>query len=239
MEGWLEDSLHRVVSATSPTALFTTLTDTAKLLGFDYCAYGMRAPVPINNPKVSIFSNYSAEWQATYAREGFVHIDPTVRHGMRSSLPLIWTDELFASAPEFWDAAKANGLKIGWAQSCIDSAGNRGMLTLARSTERMTDNEFQLKSDKMSWLAQIAHSSMARLAAEQLPAKPAGHNPLTSRELEVLRWTADGKTSGEVGDILNITERTVNFHIGQCIEKLGVNNKLAASVRAAMLGLLF
>jgi LuxR family transcriptional regulator, quorum-sensing system regulator SolR len=238
VDRWQEDSLQAALVAHNQTELFAVLSGTAKQLGFDYCAYGMRAPVPINNPKVSIFSNYSQEWQATYAQEGFVRIDPTVRHGMRSSLPLVWTDELFAAAPEFWEAASAHGLNIGWAQSCVDSAGNRGMLTLARSAEGFSETELSLKTEKMSWLAQIAHSAMARLTTEQL-APRMGHTPLTTRELEVLRWTADGKTSGEVGDILNITERTVNFHINQCIEKLGVNNKLSAAVRAAMLGLLF
>jgi LuxR family transcriptional regulator, quorum-sensing system regulator SolR len=238
VDSWQEDSLQTAMAANSQSELFGLLSETAKQLGFDYCAYGTRAPVPIHNPKVSIFSNYSQEWQSTYAREGFVRIDPTVKHGMRSSLPLVWTEDLFTAAPDFWEAARAHGLNIGWAQSCIDSAGNRGMLTLARSTEGFSEAELHVKNEKMSWLAQIAHTAMARLSAEQL-APRTGHTPLTARELEVLRWTADGKTSGEVGDILNITERTVNFHINQCIEKLGVNNKLAASVRAAMLGLLF
>ena len=54
----------------------------------------------------------------------------------------------------------------------------------------------------------------------------------------MLRWTGEGKTSGEIADILNITERTVNFHIGKAIAKLNAVNKTAAVLRAAMLGLL-
>jgi LuxR family transcriptional regulator, quorum-sensing system regulator SolR len=238
VDSWQEDSLQTVVTASSQAELFAMLTETAKRLGFDYCAYGMRAPLPITNPKVSMFSNYSDEWKATYVREGLIRVDPTVQHGMRSFLPMVWTEELFSGVPDFWESARANGLNFGWAQSCADPGGNRGLLTLARSAERFSEAELRDKNERMSWLAQMTHAAMVRLDADQL-APRVGHTPLTARELEVLRWTADGKTSGEVGDILNITERTVNFHINQCIEKLGVNNKLAASVRAAMLGLLF
>ncbi|MDD5278038.1 MULTISPECIES: helix-turn-helix domain-containing protein [Acidithiobacillus] len=55
---------------------------------------------------------------------------------------------------------------------------------------------------------------------------------------EVLRWTGDGKTSGEIANILQISERTVNFHTSKAITKLQVNNKTAAVLQASMLGLL-
>jgi LuxR family transcriptional regulator len=61
---------------------------------------------------------------------------------------------------------------------------------------------------------------------------------LSSREKEVLQWTAVGKTSGEISSILNITERTVNFHINNTINKLNVTNKTAAAIKAAILGFL-
>ena len=60
----------------------------------------------------------------------------------------------------------------------------------------------------------------------------------TDREIEVLRWTADGKTASEIADILNISERTANFHIANVITKLNAPNKTAAVIRAGMLGML-
>ncbi|MEW7980957.1 MAG: helix-turn-helix transcriptional regulator [Candidatus Sedimenticola endophacoides] len=62
---------------------------------------------------------------------------------------------------------------------------------------------------------------------------------LTEREIMVLRWTAEGKTSGEISSILDITERTVNFHIANAMVKLNAVNKTAAVIRAAMVGLLY
>src|SRR5690606_24626965 len=51
---------------------------------------------------------------------------------------------------------------------------------------------------------------------------------LSSREVACLHWSSLGKTSWETGLILGVTERTVNFHIGNACHKLGVNNRGAA-----------
>jgi LuxR family transcriptional regulator len=64
------------------------------------------------------------------------------------------------------------------------------------------------------------------------------HPRLTAREIEVLRWTAHGKTVDEISVLLAISVNTVNFHIKNAVAKLHAANKTAAAVRAAMLGLL-
>lgn len=56
---------------------------------------------------------------------------------------------------------------------------------------------------------------------------------LTIREMEVLKWSAKGKTAAEVAMILDVKPRTVNFHIGTAIRKIGACNKISAVVQAA------
>jgi len=48
-----------------------------------------------------------------------------------------------------------------------------------------------------------------------------------------LRWSAEGKTASEVGRILCLSERTVNFHVCSCMRKLNVTNKISAVAKAA------
>jgi len=67
-------------------------------------------------------------------------------------------------------------------------------------------------------------------------AAPLVHSGLTLREIEVLKWSAEGKTAAEVAMILNVKIRTVNFHISSAIRKMGVNNKMSAVVQAALHG---
>ena len=55
---------------------------------------------------------------------------------------------------------------------------------------------------------------------------------LTSREAEVLLWISRGKSNREIGEILNISPRTVNKHLEQVFIKLGVENRASAAARA-------
>jgi len=55
---------------------------------------------------------------------------------------------------------------------------------------------------------------------------------LTGREAEVLLWISRGKANREIGEILNISPRTVNKHLEQIFVKLGVENRAAAAARA-------
>jgi DNA-binding NarL/FixJ family response regulator len=55
---------------------------------------------------------------------------------------------------------------------------------------------------------------------------------LTPREAEVLLWVAQGKANGDIALILSTTESTVKKHLEHIFEKLGVENRGAASLRA-------
>ncbi|HZN99734.1 MAG TPA: LuxR C-terminal-related transcriptional regulator [Burkholderiales bacterium] len=51
---------------------------------------------------------------------------------------------------------------------------------------------------------------------------------MTAREAEVLRWVAAGKSDAQIGAILRISARTVQKHLQNVYEKLGVENRTAA-----------
>jgi DNA-binding response OmpR family regulator/DNA-binding CsgD family transcriptional regulator len=55
---------------------------------------------------------------------------------------------------------------------------------------------------------------------------------LTTRESQVLLWISRGKSNREIGEILDISPRTVNKHLEQVFVKLGVENRAAAAARA-------
>ena len=61
---------------------------------------------------------------------------------------------------------------------------------------------------------------------------------LTLREKDILRWCSEGKTSEEIAMLMGLSERTVNFHIGNSIKKLLVANKTAATAKAVYLQLI-
>lgn len=68
--------------------------------------------------------------------------------------------------------------------------------------------------------------------AEQSPANDAGANGplLTPQEVACLEWCKEGKTNWEIGGILGISEKTVEFHLSNVKRKLGAANKISAVV---------
>jgi len=236
MEPLREDCFNALANMESEQDLFDQMAKIARSLGFEYCAYGIRMPVPISQPKIAVFSNYPGTWQRRYLERGYLQIDPTVQHALRSSIPLIWSDDIFAATPELWEEARGHGLRVGWAQAARDGSGAVGLLTLARGSDAISAEELALNQARMSWLAQYSHIAMAHLLAPRLAPEMAVS--LTLREKEILRWTAEGKTSYEISQILSIAERTVNFHVNNVMSKLGCTNKTQAAVKAAALGLL-
>ena len=55
---------------------------------------------------------------------------------------------------------------------------------------------------------------------------------LTPRVAETLLWLAQGKTNGEIALILGNSESTVKKHVLEIFDKLGVETRTAASLRA-------
>lgn len=55
---------------------------------------------------------------------------------------------------------------------------------------------------------------------------------LSARELDCLKWTAEGKTAWEASVILGITERTVRFHLNAAREKLQCTTTAQAVAKA-------
>ncbi len=236
MDCWRSKQLSTLTHTASDETFLHELTGIAAELGFEYCAYTMRSPVPMAAPRIVGINNYPPAWQRIYAERNYGAVDPTLARGAASVLPFVWSEALFAATPTLREDMRAHGLEVGWSQSCYDGKGSGGLLTLARSREPVTDAELRQKTARMSWLAQASHETLSeRMLAKLLPESSVC---LTTREIDVLRWTADGRTSSEVSMILAISERTVNFHINNTLAKLNALNKTAAVVKAARLGFL-
>ena len=56
--------------------------------------------------------------------------------------------------------------------------------------------------------------------------------PLTEQELNILALIVDGKTNKQIADELVITLGTAKWHVHNILQKLGVNNRTQATIRA-------
>ena len=62
--------------------------------------------------------------------------------------------------------------------------------------------------------------------------------PLSARELEVLRRMAEGLANKQIARELEISEHTVKFHVNAVLGKLGAQSRTEAVVRATRAGLI-
>lgn len=235
MNSWCGDLLHTINAPSTSSEIFSKIEMHAFELGFDYCAYVFHHAIPFTKPRIALESNYPSAWCEQYKNNGYLTIDPTILRAQKSQLPFTWSESLFDRARPFWEEAKTHGLVIGWAKSILDNCGSRGMLTLARSYEVLSPKELEIKERRMKLLFYCAHMALSRVYHREMTVST---EKLSVREVEVLKWHADGKTAEEIGMILNISTDTVKFHTKNAVTKLGTSNKTAAVVRAAIMGLL-
>jgi two-component system, NarL family, response regulator LiaR len=103
-----------------------------------------------------------------------------------------------------------------------------------------TDAEDVIKAIKAAAAGQVQLSPEAAglLMREVHPMQmPAGAEPLTDRETDVLRLLARGLANKEIARELQIGEKTVKTHVSNILAKLGVQSRTQAALQAGRMGL--
>lgn len=238
---WTLRSLEKFSPEASEDSLFDSLQWVIRELGYEYFSLNVFVRRPLTHNKVFKRNNYSVRWNQLYKDNRYALVDPLLKESMRCQLPLLWTPELFAGERELARQYQAHGLCHGVSQTVHGINGGTSILSLSRSQDSISIAEFYDKAGDILWLANLMHNALVPRIEEQAQQQliDSGQQAsLSSRELEVLKWTAQGLTSVDVANVLMLSERTVNFHIARCIEKLGVCNKLSAVVKAVLCGLI-
>jgi DNA-binding NarL/FixJ family response regulator len=121
-------------------------------------------------------------------------------------------------------------------------AGAVGYLLKDATTDRLVEAVVAADRGESVLAPSVAAKLVARVAALPEPAAtPAPQplvDPLTDRELEILRHLAAGKSNREIAQAVFLTEGTVKNHVTNILAKLGARDRTQAALRAAALGLL-
>lgn len=121
-------------------------------------------------------------------------------------------------------------------------AGAMGYLLKDVSSEDLTDAIRRVARGEALIQPSIARkvvSEFARLGApdKKNPAHAELLDPLSERELEILKLLAQGMSNREIAETLFITEGTTKNHISNIFSKLGVRDRTQAVLRAQEIGL--
>ncbi|CAG1011708.1 Transcriptional activator protein AnoR [Anaerolineales bacterium] len=168
-----------------------------------------------------------------------VRLDPVMQHCKRASVPIIWNQDTYTSAGqgEMWEEQARFGYRTGITLALHLPEGRHFCIGVDRdqplpaSTAEVT----RIVADLQLFAVHAQDAALRVL----LPSQPQKDIPsLTPRELESLRWTMEGKTAWELGNILGISERTAVLHVNNATHKLGCVNKHQAVLKALRLGLI-
>lgn len=229
-----------LLNCTSVEELHTNALAITREMGFENFLYGVQVNTSLTRPYRFILSCYPEAWRKHYDDEGYASIDPTVLHCARTSIPIIWKNEVFKGRKEarVRSEAKDCGLVSGASFSVHGGRGEAAMLSLATSREsREAQDDILAMMSQAQLLTCYLHEAVQRVVLSKGP-PPLKKINLTEREKECLLWAAEGKTGWEIANIVSISERTVTFHLQNASQKLGVVNRRQAISRALSMGLI-
>ena len=228
MKNLLEDLYSDVLTALTIEAFKFELIKFGKKLGFDLVIADYGSPPP-KRAWTSI-NNYPKKWIDQSSQ--YVPVDVVNAAGRKSPSPILWDANHYRTSGlgEMAEIFVPFGLAAGFDIPIHAPDGSRLVIGLARDSDLPKDPaELVRVVAEAQLFSSFAFPALDRLLAHTTRAD---FPKLTPKELEVLKWTIEGKTAFEVGQILSTTERTANFHIRNICEKLGVVNKNSAIAKA-------
>ncbi|EMH4162240.1 transcriptional regulator SdiA [Pluralibacter gergoviae] len=231
---WRRELLQQFLHVTSSEQIHALLRQQAEAIEHDWYSLCIRQPVPFTRPKFSLQANYPQAWVNCYRNENFFAIDPVLKAENFCQRAVVWSDALFEASPALWDGARDFGLRAGFTHRHVLPNRAVGYLSFSRSGERASHSDEELHLRSLT-LAELSLTSLLNLKDPQVVPPEI---KFSNRELEIVKWTADGKTSAEIAMILSISENTVNFHQKNMQKKCNASNKTQVACYAAALGII-
>jgi LuxR family transcriptional regulator, quorum-sensing system regulator BjaR1 len=200
------------------------------LFGFDkFILTGLPHPQQ-RLEQMAVLGKPPTDWLKLYMANDYVRVDPVVRMCRRTVHPFEWSEapynsEIEPRAAEVMNRAADFRMARGF---CLPIHGATGY----EACVSMSGTHLDLSARTRPAIHLMALYAFERVRQILGPDTFKPDDPLTSREKEVLMWSATGKSASEVGEILSITKRTVDEHSVRAARKLRAQNKMHAVVKA-------
>jgi DNA-binding CsgD family transcriptional regulator len=235
----LEDSYMSVFQAKSREELQTEVVRFTQTLGFETVAAMAVVDHVVGDPEFMVVENTPVAYREVFFDREVQKRDPVTQHCKRQSVPMVWNQDTYVKAGqgEMWEHQARFGFRCGIALAIHLPEGRHFVVGVDRDQDLPTDrNELTRMVASLQLFAVHAQDAAMRVL---VPPSPDQAPPLlTPRELEVLKWTMEGKTAWEVASLLGISERTAVLHANNAMHKLHCVNKHQAVLKALRLGLI-
>ncbi len=185
------------------------------------------------------FTNFKDNWFEHYNQNQFFDHDPVANHLIHHSTPVFWqqsfdknrfsktTHRLFSESEDF-------GLVQGVAIPLNLKQGKGTVSLHFEGSEKAFLAEYQHKCFELLGLSQAIHSKLAL----DFPAKLYEGPALTKRQLECLKYMANGFSNVEIAEFMTLSHYTVRDLVSQIIKRLNASNRTEATMLAIKSGLI-
>ncbi len=215
------------------------LIEFAHRLEFDFVGALLVVDVSPTESRFASIGNVPAGFADASANPADGRRDPVQQQLKRLSTPVIFDQSTYVNegAGDLWDQQAAFGYHTGIAMALHLPHARHFVLGVDRR-KPLSKRPGQLTRTiaQLQLLAVYAQEAAQRLMVADLTTELVPE--LTAREREVLRWTMEGKSNWSIGELLNVSEHTVSFHIRNSMAKLQCSSKHMAVARALRLGLI-
>lgn len=208
-------------------------------LGFETVSAITVIDHPMASPDFFAIDNAPEAYRETMDDSSLGRIDPVMQHCKSHSVPIIWNQDTYTKRGlgELWEEQASFGYRTGVCLALHLPEGRHFVFGV--------DREQAMPKDPIEVTRIVADLQLfavhAQDAAQRILVPPEAQlerPALTPRELECLRWTMEGKTAWEVGEVLGISERTSVLHLNNAMHKLSCTSKHQAVLKALRLGLI-
>jgi len=179
---------------------------------------------------------YPDSWIKRYLQMGYIDVDPVIREGFLRTLPFDWRELEISTQAEMAFLMDAFAHQVGphgYSIPVRSKNGHRALFSIAFAGSPDEWAEF-LRVNQPA-LVLIANRLHRRVISEVLGESD---THLTTREIECLRWVAQGKSAPEIADILKISSHTARDYLKSSRFKLDCVTSAQAVSKAVKLGLL-
>ena len=164
-----------------------------------------------------------------FDRQGYLRYCPTVPHISRTIMHATWWLGADGKSPDFECPASMAELMRTY-DLCSGILFSLTAIDGTRYVVRYDGKRPPLPQEDINELSML--TTQAFDVFDRLRRTASNVNVLSARELEVLRWTAQGKTSLEIGQILSLSDHTVNAYMTNAIRKLDCVNRTQLVAKA-------
>jgi LuxR family quorum sensing-dependent transcriptional regulator len=225
------DTIEEIARSTSLPQVSETFAAALNKLGFT--AMGINGlPRPENGADPVILTEYAPDgFRNMYIHEQFYLDDHICTHARAALEPFRYSDAPYNQAQarghqRFMQALRSHGMAKGAIVPVGRSANVPACVWLAGEDPELHDDA--MRAIQLTGLFAASKACALSLSLHE-------NSPLlTAREREVLTWAAQGKSSWEIGQILNIAKRTVDEHGQIAARKLGAANRTQAVALALL-----